>query len=425
MLSPADAALLGRDAALPGLHALLDEQSFTDLLRERTGAPVDRARLDYLRYQPGTSCLATFHVQLGDETIDVHAKAYRSADRPKLDRKRAASSASSWLGGRFVLEPAMIEVAVFPADRRLPALRTLVATDLRRDTLQHALPDEPSLCDGTLTRLAYKPERRWVGELRDGAGRTAVVKAYAAGGFEAARAAARTPRVASLRLPRLLGRSRRHSLLVFDWLDGVTLQAVTPGSAAERGALRVVAEALAELHAHSGRRLAVRAPANDAATTLIAARDIAALCPELGPAADALAHELTRRLLDAPVKRRAIHGDLHPAQILFSPDRPIGLLDFDRAACGNPAVDVGSLIAHWERDVACGTLPSAVLTARREVLLSAYEGSAGSLPAGVDLYTASALFRLAPELFRRRTPEWAHGMAAVIAHCEQLLQRNN
>ena len=44
-----------------------------------------------------------------------------------------------------------------------------------------------------------------------------------------------------------------------------------------------------------------------------------------------------------------LHRDLHDGQILLAPDGTIGLLDADTLARGEPALDLGNLVAHLER----------------------------------------------------------------------------
>ena len=61
MLSPAERGLVARDPGLPGLGRLLDPGDFLDALRQALPAcDVASARLDYLRYKPGTNLLAGY-----------------------------------------------------------------------------------------------------------------------------------------------------------------------------------------------------------------------------------------------------------------------------------------------------------------------------------------------------------------------------
>jgi aminoglycoside phosphotransferase (APT) family kinase protein len=63
-----------------------------------------------------------------------------------------------------------------------------------------------------------------------------------------------------------------------------------------------------------------------------------------------------RRCADAPARARPAwpvlcHGDLTPAQVLVTGEGAVGLLDFDDACVGEPALDVGRFTAYlrlWE-----------------------------------------------------------------------------
>jgi hypothetical protein len=426
MLLPADAALARRDTALPGLATLLDPERLATRLLQVTGARIEHVRLLQVRYKPGTSCLASLQLELHGRAVDVHAKALRPSERHVLDKTRAAAGDSNgFFGMKLALEPELIDIAVFPTDRRLPVLTAFGDEARRRDIVGRLFPDDAQWQDATLTRIAYRPEWRWTGKLADTHGRYAAVKLYAAAGFESALAAAtRLPPLKNVVLPQLLGASPRHGVLAFAWQDGAPLTMTSPGSTADRAALYALGAALAELHAQRGSALPPRSPDAEGAKLLDAARQVSALCPPLSATAFVLARELGQRLSEeAPKKQRALHGNLQPRHILLRADGRIGLLDCDRAACGDPALDLGSLIAHWERDVASGTLQDEMLHTRRDLLLTGYRDATPGTAARVHLYTAAALFSLAPQLFERRAPNWSDDMARALFRCEALIRR--
>ena len=56
-------ALLGQESDMPGLSLLLDEQALLDVVQlQLPAADISRIRIDYLRYKPGTGCLAGLRV---------------------------------------------------------------------------------------------------------------------------------------------------------------------------------------------------------------------------------------------------------------------------------------------------------------------------------------------------------------------------
>src|SRR5919201_2297370 len=85
MLSPADADLVRRDPALPGLALLLDPGAFAAALRRaapRLGA--EETRITYVRYKPGTSCLVGYRLVAAGRDTAVSAAAYRPDAHDKL-----------------------------------------------------------------------------------------------------------------------------------------------------------------------------------------------------------------------------------------------------------------------------------------------------------------------------------------------------
>jgi hypothetical protein len=99
------------------------------------------------------------------------------------------------------------------------------------------------------------------------------------------------------------------------------------------------------------------------------------------------------------------------------------MLDFDEAVRGDPALDLGTFMAHLHRDALRGAVPTGRLEAIRSVLLAGYR-SAGAPPAPgrVHLYTAVALLRLAPDPFRAREAGWPERTEALLDRAEEELR---
>jgi hypothetical protein len=85
------------------------------------------------------------------------------------------------------------------------------------------LPERGDLWDASFRTLAYKPERRFVAALNVGGAPRGVLKIYSEDTFEQAwrnTKALVSARSGALRIARRIGRSRRHCVLVTEWLDG-------------------------------------------------------------------------------------------------------------------------------------------------------------------------------------------------------------
>ncbi len=100
MLLPDDQLLIDRDRALPGLRLLFEPEAMLESLRAHLShARLDGARLAYMRYKPGTSCLASYQIDTSAGRVDAYAIAYRTGEDQKL-RKDVAEARPSAPGPR-------------------------------------------------------------------------------------------------------------------------------------------------------------------------------------------------------------------------------------------------------------------------------------------------------------------------------------
>ena len=202
--------------------------------------------------------------------------------------------------GSVVLDDLAVGVHVLPHDKRLRALRRLLDPERRAELLRHLLPAHPELWDGGLTPLRYNPERRWVGRLDGAGGARAVVRAHSPSSLPHG-ATSRALGGALPSLPRLLGRSRRRHLAVWEWREGTSLDRLwAAGDAGPHPGAAAAGALLASLHGLDARVLHVQRPrplaerlrtAAEATwlageeTALRAMRLAAALAGEIGDAA--------------------------------------------------------------------------------------------------------------------------------------------
>ena len=431
MLSRHDADVVRRDPALPGLATLLDPEAFLAALRPgRPAAPpfagtLRAAQITYVKYKPGTNCLVGYRLDAAGGPVEVNATAYRPDARGALQQARARPAVAGALGaGGIVLEAGTIVVSVFPDDGKLAALPQLVEADARRGLLCELLPDRPDLWDGTVRRLTYKPERRYVAQVLAGGEARAVLRVYAAPGYRAARgngtALASRGR---LRLARRLGRSDRLCSLAFEWLPGHSLSEALADPARGPRSVAAAGAALAELHGQDPQGLASLTRQAEAATLQAVAAGLAVVCPGLAGRAERLAGRLAARLVDEPAVDRPIHGDFYPQQVLLTDGR-VAILDLDEAVRGDPAADLGLFIAHLEDAALRGQLAGGRVEALGDALLAGYRLAAHPpVPAQVELYAAAGLVRLAPHCFRRRHPDWPARTEAMLERAEALLNR--
>ena len=111
MLSPAEADLASRDAALPGLATVLDPDAFLAALREAVPAlELKAARVAHVRYRPEKYCRALYHVDVGEAECDLDVQACRSEDLDSRLWQEGTPAVGTPLGHR-ALSPRQARVA--------------------------------------------------------------------------------------------------------------------------------------------------------------------------------------------------------------------------------------------------------------------------------------------------------------------------
>lgn len=407
---------------------MLDPEAFVARLRrELPEANPGTARNSYLRYKPGTSCLASYRIEAGGEEIRVHAKAHGPDAADKLDKARKKPGVPGPLGiGRLVLEDLAIVVSFFPNDRDLKALPHLDDPEERKGLLRNLLPGRPDLWESGIETLRYKPERRYVARLVDGGEARAILKVYTESNYRAARTNAEAFTEAfktqgPFRLAPLLGHSDRHRMLIFEWLPGRPLDEAILDPEVKLHKVAIVGAGLAELHAQEPEGLKILGREEEIDILAEVAEGVGAVSPHLAGRAREIARGLADQLVGAPSMGRPIHGDFDAGQVLLGEDA-ITLLDLDRTVRGDPAEDLGLFIAHLERAVLDGGMSAGRAESLKEALLDGYRISTHRpTPERIEVYTAAGLLRLCPEPFRYRARDWPRQTERVLDRAAEIL----
>lgn len=424
MLSSSDAALIQREPTLPGLTALLDPEAFMAEVGPLFPAQhLTAAQASYIRYKPGTSCLVGYWLDVAGKQVAVTACAHRPDAKDKLQKARAEAERCSLMPPeRFVVDDRALIISVFPYDSKLKALCRLANTNTRQRLFRKLVPDQPGLWDASVHRLGYKPERRYVGQLRTEEGPQAIFKMYTERDFQITHTNA-TAFVSHgpLQIAQLLGFSERRKTLVFQWLPGRLLSEVLTDPQPLSEQVSHVGAALAALHAQHPEGLPSLARKEEAASLVSLADWLGVICPDVSQHVQTLAQRLAMSLLRESPVSMPIHGDFYAKQVLLSDDR-VAILDIDEAKYSDPAADLGLFIAHLERDVLRGILAGHAVPPIRDRFLEGYQAATGRLiPSRVALYTAVGLFRLAPDPFRHRESDWPERIEAILARVVAIL----
>lgn len=425
MLSRHDHDLTVRDPDIKGLPWLLDDERMLEMLDAVLPDVVADARVDYLRYKPGSNCLARFTLLAGGLEVTGYAKAYGEDAGVKLEKALRRPSVDSPVGpGRAVVRDAGIELCFFPNDSKMPALARLIDPTRRANVLSRILPGSADLDHIALTTLRYKPQRRHVARVQQPDGTRVLVKTYTRQGYEAARNTVRgIGSGRTLEVPKRLGSSDRHQMIAYEWLPGQVLGNLLDLGHCQGAVLRRVGRALGELHEHAGRGLARSTAIEVAGQCQDALESVVWTLPDLAASANRINGTLRRLFGHEQFSLVPVHGDFYAEQVLINGER-VSIIDLDNVVLGNPASDIGLFIAHLEVAALRGTMPVEQIDHIREALCTGY-GMVRPVPEGwsIDLHTASGLVHLAPHHFRMREPEWPERTVETLQRASALLQR--
>lgn len=418
---PADSSLIRRDAELPGLAVLLDVDTFATALQ--TSLPetnIQSIRSTYVRYKRSTNCLVAYELEVAGTKVPIYAKAFGANSWNKLQKFRNRTSVPGSLGvGHLILETQGIVVCFFPNDKNLKQLPQLVNLDCKQ------LLREMFVTDLQLTQLInlhYKPERRYVGQLRTDNHIQAVLKAYTKEDYPQAKINAQAFHAGTvLHIAPTLGYSDRDRLLALKWIPRLPLNDAIAQPQLNDNTITLTGAALAEIHAQNPANLNILSRNAEAQSLLSIADDLSFIYPPIANLAQNLARQFAERLLALPQLTYPIHGDFNAEQVLLG-ENNVTILDFDRAVRSDPAADLGSFLARLERDNLCGDLSSYRLQKIKAALLQSYQ--APHLDNSIELYTAIALFQLACEPFRYRESNWDEKTVAILQQAELILQRS-
>jgi Ser/Thr protein kinase RdoA (MazF antagonist) len=271
----------------------------------------------------------------------------------------------------------------------------------------------------TLTTLAHKPQRRWVGRVTPTSGDPVVLRVHRPAEARATIAVARAledrdPQAP--RLPRLAGTDPDHGMVALSWLPGEPLHALLAAGTARSEHLWSTGAALAALHARPPGDLPVRSALDDARDVRRAAAAVGELLPGLGARAAALADRLADALAEPRAPVVTVHGDFSADQVVIDAAGTAGLVDLDAVGAGEAEADLAGAVAALHsaavRDAAAG---------------GDIDGTVDALRAGyrrhVDerrlrLHTAAGLLRRAVDPFRRCRPRWPEEVAELVERAE-------
>jgi Ser/Thr protein kinase RdoA (MazF antagonist) len=421
MLLAADADLIARDSNLPGLRILLDPELFCEIIQEQLpSVHLNSIQPSYLRYKPGTSCLAGYQVMVNGLAIDLHATAYRSKEQPKLLKSKKREVFNPTFGAGVLLFPeTAILVSIFPNDRKLKSLAKLNSNEFRKASFQKIFEKRPDLLDSELAKLRYKPERRYVSKLSINGEPKCVLKCYLESDFFNIRSNARIFRSSEkVRVPRKIAHSKKNFWIVYEWMEGHPLDM----QQTSLEIFRNVGSALAELHGNQPEEIRHLTRERMVKQMIDQVDDLCVLYPDSEQFIRQTVGRVAVQLHKESFDWGPTHGDFNATQVLQKEDC-IAFLDLDEVVYTDVSTDLGNFIANLERDALLKKISLERATAIGEAFLDGYRRTRNTSQS-VEPYTALGLFKLISEPFRLRSANWYEQGKAILQRIQAILSES-
>lgn len=408
MLHEADVAIVARDRELPGLRLLLDAAAFADAIG------VGGVTLSYLRYKPGESCLAAFRLPDGRELAAKAVTARRWAAVCANPKWAAPHLGCGTLPRR--LEAAQVLLRDRTEDAHLKALRRLSDPERAERCLNHLFRHRAVKGPFSLVPMRWKPERRFVARVDGRDGPIAVLKVSAPSDYARSLAGAAFAEAAGG--PPFAAASAALGAFAVRWADGVPLCPAADGAfdldgtAAAGRALAALHQA-SIVHPHTIDRVAY------SEALRAGGRYLGWLLPGIANRARHLAERVAAALATEAAHPCLVHGDFSADQVVIC-EGGACIIDWDEAACGEPAADFGTFYARLEVQALDSVIARDAAEAAQEALLAGY-AETSEPPPELRGHTARALLMLATEGFRARYPDWPERAAALLDRAQAAL----
>ena len=121
------------------------------------------------------------------------------------------------------------------------------------------------------------------------------------------------------------------------------------------------------------------------------------------------------------LEQRLIHGDFHSKQILLD-SGAVRFLDLDELAAGPVEYDLGSFLAHVQRDALRGYLQPEIAARISCHFLRGYLAKSAA-PDDIALFVALALFKYSHHPFRACERNWELGVKKILRASANIIDR--
>jgi aminoglycoside phosphotransferase len=376
---------LAADPALPQRDLLLDESLMKEYLSRlvaRYGQfgihECERLRT---KYRIGASLRVLYKISGSGGSCRIAARAFPRTHRVKCQFTSPVEIHAAELNTMFW---------IFPHDRKIKDLSLL-------NDVPPGLKDIEGQRWVKSRIVGHAPEKSVTAQcLSDNNNVIAYAKIYAGDEgrqfFKTYAHLADVRKLKNVQVPRALGYSEQHRLLLLEPVSGVSFSSLA--ATQREDAFFRLSGALKGLH-HTAPSSSLSHSTRFTAESL---KRAAATIAQARPDVALRVQKLTAQLIARHNRHGAgqlvfLHGDVHPKNILLDNER-LCLLDFDQAAIGAPAVDLGSVIAGLYCDACVGSLTWRDATFLTHAFLAGY-GPLNTFAAFETLrwHTAAALLQ--------------------------------
>ncbi|WP_373818710.1 phosphotransferase [Glaesserella sp.] len=428
MLINADKQIIARDLRLPGLAALLDRELLLEKIQQIPQFKhALNAEVQYLRYKPGNSCACTVKVEFSEgKTSYYFVKALTKArfeeswnhpQRQKLIQEKDPNAPLAILELNIMfLHPAY--------DRGIRHLGWLADAKARQRLLARSGFSEIENGEFEIDILRYKPERRLVACIRQGKNALAVIRCINPKDFGKVLTGATFG--AAQGSVKLLNTDGAHCTLITNWQQGISL-CPEDGILPSKDITVEVAKLLASIHGTSYRHPIEYKHQHEIKSMQGVSETFKHILPQYSAWFDSLTERVTLHINAQPEQFTLIHGDFSLDQIVLNQSKQteckLAILDWDRAANGNPLLDLATFQARLELQVIEGVLVRWQADELLQTFLSAYQQETACSLDGLDFFVASAMLRLAAEPFRKRGAMWDQYSLQLLQRVEQVIAK--
>ncbi len=415
-----DHTLIIDDPNLPFLELAWSPDRLTELFNHHVSDKRVSVSVDDVIYTPATRCIIRCSLQVVEDPGSPRRSALVSMSKDSRFRPKDSTEPHSRRNAdtSYVADYGCL-IEQFPADWGLPTLRGALSLSEITPVLAAALEDreDAPISWQAADVLHYRPHRRCVLRYRPEAPydeqASLIVKVYPPG--SKAEEAARRMRAlrqqaasAGLDIPAPLVLDEHLNVLVMARAPGSSLKQrlrAAPTEEAARATTALAATALAALHSlhMDGGGGGPHTLSSEIARLRKRAALLALVAPELARAINASMDRVERLLHRHPLEVVSVgHGDFTLSQLLADGDH-VAMVDFDRTAPADPALDVGNLMGKLYRDAL--DAPGTKLDGLADTFLAQYElasGRANGLADRARLVQALTIVRWALRSFSPR-----------------------